>query len=65
MKSIITFILFAFTLIGVNAESLNNRQEIIQWMRGHNPSLTVMEAGQIVDNAYSYSNKRGLQLSYG
>ena len=64
MKSIITFILFAFTLIGVNAESLNNRQELIQWMRGHNPSLTVMEAGKIVDNAYYYSTKRNLQLSY-
>lgn len=64
MKAIIVFILFAFTLIGVNAENLDNRQEIIQWMRGHNPSLSVMEAGKIVDNAYYYSNKRGLQLSY-
>jgi soluble lytic murein transglycosylase-like protein len=64
MKAIITFILFAFTLMGVNAEGLNNRQEIIHWMRGHNPSLTVMEAGKIVDNAYYYSTKRGLQLSY-
>lgn len=64
MKAIITFILFAFTLIGVNAEGLNNRQELIQWMRGHNPSLSVMEAGKIVDNAYYYSTKRGLQLSY-
>lgn len=64
MKAIITFILFAFTLIGVNAESLDNRQELIQWMRGHNPALSVMEAGKIVDNAYYYSAKRGLQLSY-
>lgn len=64
MKAIIAFILFAFTLMGVNAESLDNRQEIIQWMRGHNPSLTAMEAGKIVDNAYYYSEKRGLQLSY-
>ena len=64
MKALITFILFAFTLIGVNAEGLNNRQEIIQWMRGHNPSLSVMEAGKIVDNAYYYSAKRNLQLSY-
>lgn len=64
MKAIITFILFAFTLIGVNAESLDNRQELIQWMRKYNPSLTAMEAGKIVDNAYYYSAKRGLQLSY-
>ena len=64
MKAIVTFILFAFTLIGVHAEGLNNRQEIIQWMRNYNPSLSVMEAGRIVDNAYYYSEKRGLQLSY-
>lgn len=64
MKAFITFILFAFTMIGVHAEGLNNRQEIIHWMRSHNPSLTVMEAGRIVDNAYYYSEKRGLQLSY-
>lgn len=64
MKVIVTFILFAFTLIGVNAESLDNRQELIQWMRSYNPSLSVMEAGKIVDNAYYYSAKRNLQLSY-
>lgn len=64
MKAIITFILFAFTLMGVNAEGLDNRQEIIHWMRSYNPSLSVMEAGKIVDNAYYYSTKRGLQLSY-
>lgn len=64
MKAIVTFILMLFTLIGVSAESLDNRQELIQWMRKYNPSLSVMEAGRIVDNAYYYSTKRGLQLSY-
>lgn len=64
MKAIVTFLLTLFTLIGAGAEGLDNRQEIISWMRNYNPSLSAIDAGRIVDNAYYYSNKRGLQLSY-